>query len=105
MEFQIICHNNSNKPAEYPSSDKWLEKDKTYSPIKISYLVGGVIGVKVEEITPSEDNPFQYFDLKRFAIPADQFEDFMKWVDDQLQNQEEDTTFDVSKLLEEELVN
>ena len=87
MDINIICIDNKNKPAEYTSTDKWLVEGQAYSPIKVAYLIDGNIGVKVEEITLSEDNPFKYFKMDRFAIPEEYFEEFMNWVKESIEDQ------------------
>lgn len=88
--IKIICINASNKPAEYPASDIWLVKEQEYSVLQVSRLIGGVIGVRVAEIEPSIDNPFKYFNLERFVIPADQLAEFIAFVEESFKDQEED---------------
>lgn len=99
MGFQIVCVNAANKPAEYPSTDSWLKQGQVYTPIKVAYLIDGNIGVQIEEITPSEENPFQYFNLNRFAVP----EEFLEWAKEQLENQEgSGPEIDFEKLVNQE---
>lgn len=104
--YNIICIDSKNKPAEYPSTDKWLVEGKVYTAIKVSNLIDGNIGVKVEEIEISENNPFQYFRLDRFAIPLDKIDEFYEWVDNTIKNQEKDESIkiDIDKLTEKTLV-
>lgn len=103
MGFQVICINAKNKPAEYPIEDKWLTERDIYTPIKVAYLIDGNIGVLIEEITPSEDNPFQYFNIDRFGVPLEHIEEFNAWVKDQLENQEDTSPeIDFEKLIKEE---
>ena len=66
MDFQIVCVNDKDKPQEYLSLDAWVKEGQVYTPIKVSALIGGVIGVQVAEIIVSEENPFQYFNISRF---------------------------------------
>lgn len=102
MEFSVICINDKNKPSEYPSSDAWVKEGQVYTPIKIAALIGGVIGIQVAEIIISEENPFQYFNISRFGIPADQIEEFDQWVKESLENQEDTSPeLDLEKLLEQ----
>ena len=105
MDINIICIDNKNKPAEYTSTDKWLVEGQAYSPIKVAYLIDGNIGVKVEEITLSEDNPFQYFNINRFGIPEENIEEFEAWIKDSLENQKgSGPEIDIEKLTEKTLV-
>ena len=97
--MEIVCINNKDKPSEYPSNETWLKEGLFYTPLKVAYLIDGNIGVKVAEITPSEDNPFQYFNINRFAVP----EEFFAWADEMLQNQKGDSPdVDFEELIKEE---
>ena len=100
--MKVVCIDNKNKPAEFPSTDTWLVEGQVYTPFKVSMLIGGVIGIQVEECMPSEDNPFKYFKIDRFVIPEEFIEEFMNWVKESLENQEPDgTEINIEELIEE----
>lgn len=98
--MKVICVDNKNKPAEFPSTDTWLVEEQVYTPFKVSLLIGGVIGIQVEECIPSADNPFKYFKMDRFAIPEEYLEEFMNWVKESIEDQKpEDIDLGLEKVL------
>ena len=72
MSDKIECINDSNKPADFPSS-LWIKKFDIYTIDRIDKMnmQGGRLGVMVKEIDTSKNFPYTHFDLSRFR-PVDQ---------------------------------
>jgi hypothetical protein len=64
---QIVCIDDSNKPPDFPAS-KWIKKDGIYTILEVvkMSMMGGVLGVSVEEIDTSNNFPYTHFRLSRF---------------------------------------
>jgi hypothetical protein len=69
---QVPCINDKNRPSEIPI-DKWLVKGTEYTISAFDKLamLGGELGVQVEELDISDCAPYTYFAASRFGIVED----------------------------------
>ena len=71
IPFQVICINDSHRPAEFPAS-KWIKKGETYNVTKIGNLkIQGGQGFQLAEIDMTGCEPYLYFSASRFGVPVD----------------------------------
>lgn len=67
MSFQVICVDDSHKPAEVPSN-QWIKKDEIYTVIKVVNCLGqGIKGFELAEIK-IDAALYKYFAADRFRL-------------------------------------
>lgn len=79
--INCICINDKHRPANFKNPQKWVKEKKEYTIVNILWIVQSqTLGFQLEEIDLSDNFPYTFFDAKRFAIPADQLEEFEELV-------------------------
>lgn len=75
VNIPVICINDSDRPAEIPTS-KWITKGKPYTIIEFMVLniQNKAIGVRLAEVSLEACFPYKYYLLSRFGIPVAQYE-------------------------------
>lgn len=76
MSFEVICIDDSHKPAEVPSN-QWIKKDEIYTVVKVVNCLGqGIKGFELAEIK-IDAALYKYFAADRFRliVPDDSVEE------------------------------
>ena len=67
MSFEVICIDDSHKPAEVPSN-QWIKKDEIYTVVKVVNCLGqGIKGFELAEIK-IDAALYRYFASNRFRL-------------------------------------
>jgi hypothetical protein len=82
---EILCINDKDRPSEIPIS-KWVKEGEKYNVIRIVNIIPipgfdhtKKIGFELLEIDLDESNePYAYFDSKRFAFKPEDIEDLIE---------------------------
>ena len=81
---RLFCIDSANRPKEIPKN-KWITKDMEYTAIWITIHPeqNNIQGVQLAEISLDETCfPYETFKLSRFAINAEDFEEFLQLAKD-----------------------
>jgi hypothetical protein len=81
---RLLCIDSANRPKEIPKN-KWITKDMEYTAIWITIHPeqNNIQGVQLAEISLDETCfPYETFKLSRFAINAEDFEEFLQLAKD-----------------------
>lgn len=68
--MQVICLDDSNRPADIPLS-AWITKGEKYIVIDAFYGFGGVLIFQLAERDLTPYFPYKGFDAKRFGVVED----------------------------------
>lgn len=85
--MKVKCINDKNKPQDFPKS-LWVTEGEIYTIVLAQKmnLMGGIIGVQLEEIDTTNNFPYTHFDANRF-VPVDTDDEL---TDDELEEQLKD---------------
>jgi len=81
---RLLCIDSAKRPKEIPKN-KWITKDMEYTAIWITIHPeqNNIQGVQLAEISLDETCfPYETFKLSRFAINAEDFEEFLQLAKD-----------------------
>lgn len=83
MSISIKCINDENKPSEV-NSGEWIKKDQEYTLVFVSWHPNQKCnGCQLAEVALTEkSDPFEFYKLDRFAIRAEDLEEFLALVKD-----------------------
>jgi len=70
INIRVKCIDDTNRPEGIPTH-LWLTKDSEYTAIKLMKGINGLQGFKLLELNIDSCFPYQFFDIKRFAIHKD----------------------------------
>src|SRR5690606_37960587 len=72
---ECICIDDSNMPSDFRNRHLWPKKNQKYHITEVYNIIQSkTLGCSVAEIGLSDNFPYTFFALKRFAIPQDQLE-------------------------------
>lgn len=67
--IKCICINDKNMPEDFPNKNLWLVEGELYTAVRIIFLEKSKsLGVELKEIDLSNNQPYLYFDINRFAF-------------------------------------
>lgn len=97
---RAICINDKERPKEIPI-EKWIKENQEYTIVWVYYSVPSkTMAFELAEITLDETcAPYGSFSAKRFAIHKDDWDEFLKLVEDCT----EFNDVDVTELVESEI--
>ena len=102
-----ICINAANMPADFRNKHLWPVKGQKYTITEVYNIVQSkTLGCSLAEIDLSNNFPYTFFALNRFAIPQDQIEkleELIKKCKDDLEDDDLSEFYEIIKT--EELEN
>lgn len=73
MSVKCICINDKNMPLDFRKTSSWPKEKQQYHITEVYYIVQSkTLGCSLAEFDLSDNFPYTFFALSRFAIPQEE---------------------------------